>query len=245
MIATLYILEYHKKHALGHVVGVHNPPTGQQYLVVHTTGSNTGSTIHVPNTIVPSTIPGYGHSNGIDSPSPDNSLSVATIEKSSVGNRGKFFQVRSKKVLTKVPFSDKNQSPTVIKPVTVVPQIVTPRTRTPGMSTFSTTRFSPSSSLVPTDGVNPFNDLSEGGKSSSDRDRQKDRNYGHNDRSPVVVSDTGHTDTSTGSGHGTSEDEDQHAVLPSGNGLNSKSVSNPVSNGVSNNGHSSDPEINI
>ena len=139
----------------------------------------------------------------------------------------------------------------VNKPVTTVPIVVTqPRTRTPSLSTsgFSTTRFSPSP-LVPTAGVNPFNDLSEGGKSSSlDRDREKDRNYGHNDRSPVI-SDPGHTDTNGGlsgsAGQGTSEDEDNHQVLPNVNGLGSKSVSNPVSNGVSNNAHSSDPEVNI
>ena len=98
MIATLYILEYHnKKHTSGlaHVVGVHNPPTGQQYLVVH---SNTGSTIHVPSVTsghgnVP--IPGHGHTTGLDSPSPENSLSSVTTLEKSVGNRGKF--LKSKK----------------------------------------------------------------------------------------------------------------------------------------------------
>ena len=152
----------------------------------------------------------------------------------------------------------------VNKPVTVVTPSVVTTTRTSRPSVMSTsgsstTRFSPS--LLPTVGVNPFNDLTEGGKSSSlDRDRQKDRSFGHGDRStnPLVQQpghvnlDPGHTDTNTGlsgsSGHhASSEDEDQHhhQVLPSVPGLGSKSVSNPVSNGVSNNAHSSDPEVNI
>lgn len=153
--------------------------------------------------------------------------------------------------------------------------VTTTRTNRPSvMSTSgsSTTRFVPS--LLPTVGVNPFNvnDLTEGGKSSSlDRDRQKDRtsNFGHDDRSTNPVAqqpghvnvdpghtNVGHTGTNVGlsgtnvglsgsSGHASSEDEDQHQVLPSVPGLGSKSVSNPVSNGVSNNAHSSDLEVNI
>ena len=98
MIATLYILEYHKKHnvvghhGLAHVVGVPNPPTGQQYLVV-THGNTVGGTptIHLPNGGHSSnpTIPGYGHTTGLDSPSVENSLVVPNQEKSSVGSRGK------------------------------------------------------------------------------------------------------------------------------------------------------------
>lgn len=132
-----------------------------------------------------------------------------------------------------------------------------PRTRAPSPvlttshGSFSTTRFS---SVIPTistssSGINPFNDLTEGGKSSSlDRDRQKERSHfgSHND--------PGHTDTggSLNNNHGHSEDDD--VVNPNVaelSGTVSKSVSNnPVSNGVSlnhnNHGHSSgDPEINI
>lgn len=92
MIATLYILDYHKKHnallnghtSLAHVVGVHTPPTGQQYLVVHSNSGGTPTIQHIsPNP------PGHGqqHVNGLDSPSPDNSLSVSSLEKVNRGNR--------------------------------------------------------------------------------------------------------------------------------------------------------------
>lgn len=95
MIATLYILDYHNKKqhisGLAHVVS-NTIPTGQQYLVVHSSSPG-HSTIHVPNvgpttnnaghTIL--TVPGHG---SLDSPSPDNSLIVPSIEKTNLNSRG-------------------------------------------------------------------------------------------------------------------------------------------------------------